>query len=33
MPYKNKDIEVHHENYNEPFVIIWLCKEHHLEVK
>ena len=27
----NNEVEVHHENYDEPFVIIWLCKEHHLE--
>lgn len=27
----NRNVEVHHENYNEPFIIIWLCREHHLK--
>ena len=26
-----ENAEIHHENYDEPFVIIWLCKEHHLK--
>ena len=24
-----KNIEAHHENYNEPYVIIWLCTKCH----
>lgn len=27
-----KDVDAHHENYDEPYVIIWLCKKHHEEV-
>jgi len=23
--------EAHHENYDEPFILIWLCKKHHLK--
>ena len=25
----SKNVEAHHENYDEPYVIIWLCKKHH----
>ncbi len=23
--------QAHHENYNNPFAIVWLCKKHHME--
>lgn len=27
----DEKVECHHENYDEAFIIIWLCKEHHLK--
>ena len=24
-----KDVDAHHEDYDEPYFIIWLCKKHH----
>lgn len=23
------EVDAHHESYDEPFIIIWLCKKHH----
>lgn len=23
-------VEAHHENYNQPLVVVWLCKLHHI---
>ena len=28
----SKNVEAHHENYDEPYIIIWLCRKHHDEV-
>lgn len=28
----NKNSEAHHENYDKPLEIIWLCRAHHLEL-
>ena len=27
----HKNTQAHHENYNEPLNIVWLCKKHHME--
>jgi hypothetical protein len=24
------NVEAHHPNYNEPLVVMWLCKKHHI---
>jgi hypothetical protein len=28
----DKDVQAHHENYELPLSIIWLCRKHHQEV-
>jgi len=27
----NPKTEIHHPDYNQPLLIIWLCRKHHLE--
>lgn len=27
-----KDVHGHHENYDEPLSVLWLCKTHHIEL-
>lgn len=28
----NPKAEAHHEDYSKPLAVIWLCREHHLEI-
>lgn len=28
----NKEVEAHHEDYNQPYIITWLCRMHHLRL-
>lgn len=29
---QSKNTQAHHDNYNEPLKIRWLCKKHHLQI-
>lgn len=29
---RTEGIEKHHENYDKPFEVRWLCKRHHLDI-
>ncbi len=28
----SENVEAHHEDYNKPLEVIWLCREHHLKI-